>query len=375
MKITILALHLGYGGIEKFISNIANMFEENNEVEIISIYRLYDTPPFYINSNVKITYLLENMKPNKNEFYECIRKFNFLGLIKQSYIALKILYLKKHKMKNAIKKIESDVIISTIKPHNLLVSKYGKKDIIKIATEHNYKVNNKKYINNIIKSCYNLNYLVIASKKLADIYSNKMINSKCKVINIPLNLDYFPQKISKLDNKVITYIGRLSEEKGVLDLIEIFKKIYDKDQEFKLNVVGDGELRNKIIQKIEENHLENNVILHGYKTRNEIEEIMLNTTIGINTSYTESFGLALIETFSYGIPCVAFSCAEGAKEIIDDNKNGYIIENRDFEKMTRMILDLVNNEAKLKNFGKNAREKSEQFSMENIQQKWFDLLY
>ena len=63
MKITILALHLGYGGIEKFISNIANMFEENNKVEIISIYKLYDKPPFYINPNVKITYLLEDMKP------------------------------------------------------------------------------------------------------------------------------------------------------------------------------------------------------------------------------------------------------------------------------------------------------------------------
>ncbi len=37
MKITILALHLGYGGIEKFISNIANMFAKENEVEIISI--------------------------------------------------------------------------------------------------------------------------------------------------------------------------------------------------------------------------------------------------------------------------------------------------------------------------------------------------
>ena len=74
MKITILALHLGYGGIEKFISNIANMLIEDNEIEIISIYKLYDIPPFYINPKVKITYLIENLKPNREELYDRINK-------------------------------------------------------------------------------------------------------------------------------------------------------------------------------------------------------------------------------------------------------------------------------------------------------------
>ena len=374
MKITILALHLGYGGIEKFISNIANMFEENNQVEIISIYKLYDNPPFYINPNVKITYLLEDLKPNRDEFYESLKKFKVLDLIKQSFISLKILHLKKYKMKKAIKNLESDVVISTIEPHNKLLSKYGKKDSIKIATEHNYKNDEKNYINNVIKSCKNLNYLVIASKQLANIYSKKMMSSNCKVVNIPLILDYMPEKTSELSNKVITYIGRLSEEKGVIDLIEVFKKIHDKDDEFRLNIVGDGELKEKMIQKISENHLESCAFMQGYKSKSELEEIMLNTSIGINTSYTESFGLALMETFSYGIPCVAFSSAEGAKEIIDNDKNGYIIENRNFEEMANKVIDLVNNKDKLMIFGKNAREKSEQFEVQNIKEKWFKLV-
>ena len=374
MKITILALHLGYGGIEKFISNIANMFEENSQVEIISIYKLYDNPPFYINPNVKITYLLEDLKPNRDEFYESLRKFKVLELIKQSFTSLKILYLKKYKMKQAIKNLESDVVISTIEPHNKLLSKYGKKDTIKIATEHNYKNDDKNYINNVIKSCKNLNYLVIASKQLANIYSKKMMSSNCKVVNIPLTLDYMPEKTSELSNKVITYIGRLSEEKGVIDLIEVFKKIHDKDDEFRLNIVGDGELKEKMIQKISENHLESCAFMQGYKSKSELEEIMLNTSIGINTSYTESFGLALMETFSYGIPCVAFSSAEGAKEIIDNDKNGYIIENRNFEEMANKVIDLVNNKDKLMIFGKNAKEKSEQFEVRNIKEKWFKLV-
>jgi N-acetylglucosaminyldiphosphoundecaprenol N-acetyl-beta-D-mannosaminyltransferase len=201
-----------------------------------------------------------------------------------------------------------------------------------------------------------------------------MMNSNCKVVNIPLTLDYMPEKTSELSNKVITYIGRLSEEKGVIDLIEVFKKIHDKDDEFRLNIVGDGELKEKMIQKISENHLESCAFMQGYKSKSELEEIMLNTSIGINTSYTESFGLALMETFSYGIPCVAFSSAEGAKEIIDNDKNGYIIENRNFEEMANKVIDLVNNKDKLMIFGKNAREKSEQFEVRNIKEKWFKLV-
>lgn len=374
MKITILALHLGYGGIEKFISNIANMFAKDNNVEIISIYKLYDKPPFYIDSNVKITYLLEDLKPNRDEFYRSIKSCNIIEFLKQTNTSIRILYLKKHIMKKTIKELKSDVVISTIPPHNKLLSKYGKKEMIKIATEHNYKDNNKRYIDSVIRSCMGMDYLVIASKKLSKKYTEKMVNKKCKVVNIPLGIDDIPTKVSKLDKKAITYIGRLSKEKGVMDLIDVFKKVYEKDNEFVLNIIGDGELKRNLTDKIKKYHLENNVILHGYKRKSEIEDILLETSIGINTSYTESFGLAIIETFSYGIPCVAFDSAEGAVEIIDDDKNGYIILERNFDEMANKIVKLVADKEKSKQFAKNAREKSLEYDSERIRLKWDRLI-
>lgn len=372
MKITILALHLGYGGIEKFICNIANMFVEENDVEIISVYKLYNTPPFYLNKKIKIIYLLENLKPNRAEFSNSIKSFNIIEFLKQSYISLKILYLKRYKMKKAIKKIDEGVVISTIYPHNKLVSKYCKNSIKKISTEHNYNANNKSYIKKVTNSCKNIDYIVIASKQLANIYYNKM--KHCQVINIPLGLDYIPNKLSKLDKKYITYIGRLSKEKGVLDLIDIFKIIHEEDSEIVLNIIGDGEEKINLISKIKENNLSKNIILHGYKSKNEIEEILLETSIGINTSYTESFGLAILETFSYGVPCVAFESAEGIKEIIDDGKDGYIVPNRDFSIMADRILKLMKDSNKLKRFGMFARKKSLQYESDRIKSKWYSFL-
>lgn len=373
MKISILALHLGFGGIEKFICNIANMLSEDNSVEIISVYKLYDKPSFYLNSNVKIEYLIEDLKPNREEFYDSLKKFKIIELIKQSYIAIKILYLKKQRMKNAVKNIESDITISTIAPHNKLLSKYGKSKI-KIATEHNYKDVNKAYINKVVNSCKNINYLVIASKELAKKYNEQFKNRTCKVINIPLSLDTIPEKCANLDNKNITYIGRLSKEKGVLDLIEVFKLVHEKDKDFILNVVGDGNKKDEINEKIKQYNLENNVIMHGFKTKEEIEKILLNTSIGINTSYTESFGLAVLETFSYGVPCVAFSSAEGLREVLDNGVDGYLIENRDFEKMANSIIELAADKEKLNEFAKNAREKSLKYEQKNIKKKWLELM-
>ena len=197
-----------------------------------------------------------------------------------------------------------------------------------------------------------MNYLVIASKQLYEVYSNKMTDKYCQVENISLGIDSIPDKISPLNKKSITYIGRLSEEKGVLDLIDIFRLVNQKDKEIILNIIGDGVLKQKVTDKINEYALNDCVIVHGYKDKKSIENILLETSLGINVSYTESFGLAILETFSYGIPCISFSSAQGVTEIIDNEKNGYIIKNRNKVEMADTIVELINDSTKLKEFRK-----------------------
>ena len=128
-----------------------------------------------------------------------------------------------------------------------------------------------------------------------------------------------------------------------------------------------------MLEKIKGYNLEKNIIMHGYKDKNEIESILLKTSIGINTSYTESFGLAVLETFSYGIPCVAFSSAEGLSDFMKDGENGYIIENRNFDEMANKILYLVENKEKRQEFGNNARQVSLKYDNENIKKLWYKL--
>ena len=65
-KITILALHLNYGGIERFISTLANSISDDYDVEIVSTYKLQDKPFFKLKSNIKVKYLITGLKPNKD---------------------------------------------------------------------------------------------------------------------------------------------------------------------------------------------------------------------------------------------------------------------------------------------------------------------
>ena len=117
-KIVILALHLGTGGAEKVISNVANLLCENNEVEIISTYKLKNSPAFYISDKVKINYLITNLEPNKQDLKSALKSFNLIKLAYEIIRSFKIMILRKKLMIKAIKNLNCDIVISTRILHN-----------------------------------------------------------------------------------------------------------------------------------------------------------------------------------------------------------------------------------------------------------------
>ena len=110
-KITILALHLGYGGIEQYISSLCKMLDNDYEIEIISTYKISDKPLVPFSKKVKIKYLI-NDKPNKKELKDSIFSFKIKDIFKELKKNLNILYLKYTKNIEAIKNIKSDYVIN-----------------------------------------------------------------------------------------------------------------------------------------------------------------------------------------------------------------------------------------------------------------------
>ena len=368
-KITILCLHLGVGGIEKYISSLSKMLEQNYKIEIISTYKTLDKPAFDFSDKVKIKYLI-NDRPYKEELKDSIKKLKLISIVKYLFKNAKLLMLKYSENIKIIKSINSDYIITTRDFHNKLVGKYAKDKIIKIATEHNHHNNNSRYIKKVVTSLKNIDYFVVVSEDLKEFYKNKIGDTKC--LYIPNVIDNIYDKPKYNTNYNLVSVGRFSKEKAFEDLIEIIGIVKKDIPNVHLNLVGDGKLKNDITNKIESLDLKGNIKLCGYLSQSEIKKVMLDSSLYVMTSLTESFGLVLIEANSYGIPCIAFDSASGAKQIIENKE--LLISNRDKEKMAKLIVKLLKDKDKLQAYGKEAYNNCQKYLLANVKKKWLDLL-
>lgn len=367
-KITILALHLNYGGVEKYISSLCKMLEDTYEIELVVTYKC--NPAFEFSNKINIKYLIDEM-PNKEQFKSFLRDKKIFKTLKEGIKSVKILFLKKYLNIKSIKKINSDFIITTRTFHNKLVGKYAKKGIIKIATEHNYHNNDMSYVNALKNSLKNYDYLITVSKELSDYYKNEISN--VKVVYIPNTLDSLPDKKSSLKDNNIISVGRFSKEKGFDDLIDVFKTVNDAVPNSKLYLIGDGDQASIIKQKVKDYKLNDKVIMPGFLSQSEIEKYYLKSKLYVMTSHTESFGLVLIEAMAHKIPCIAFDCASGAREIINSS-NGILVKNRDKNKMAMNIIGLINDSNMLATLSKGTLKTSQMYLLKNVRKLWIELL-
>lgn len=373
-KIAILSLHLGYGGIEKCVVTLANTLCEKYEVEIATCYKLYDKPAFFIDERVKIKYLNKDLKPNHDKLRSAISSKNIFKIFKEGLFGLKVLRHRKKTMVNYISNTDADVIISTRDIFNYWVSGYAKDGVLKIGWEHNHFHENYKYANNVSRSAKRLDYLVLVSSELQKFYAKKLVNSNCMCIYIPNSIEKLPSKVADLKNKRLISVGRLSKEKGFLDLLKVYKKLIRTNPDWTLDIVGDGAERDNLEEYISKNDLSEKVTLHGFQGKEEIDKLLNKSSIYIMTSYTESFGIVLIEAMSHGVPCIAYDSAEGAREIINSGQNGYLIKNRSVDAMIMKITDLINNEEERVKLGKQARLSVSKYTSDIIGDEWVTLI-
>lgn len=373
-KVSILALHLNYGGIEKSIAALANILCEDYNVEIACCYKLLDEPAFSIDRRVKIKYLLPDMAPNRDVFKKKLKDKKFISAFKEGLYSVKVLRYRKKEMVSYIKNSNADIIIATRDIFDEWLGEYGSSKALKIGWEHNHYHNDFKYAKNIVRSVTNLDYLVLVSKELKTFYSKNLVNSKCKCVYIPNVIDGLPKRKSSLNEKRLVSVGRLSSEKGFIDLLKIFNFLLKKHSDWKLDIIGDGSERENLESFINEHELNGSVTLHGFQNKDYIAKVFKNSSIYVMTSFTESFGIVLIEAMSYGIPCVAFDSAEGAREIIDSGSNGLLVKSRSFLAMVRAIEKLMDNKEMRIKFGSQARNDSKKYTSSVVSEYWFDLL-
>ncbi len=152
--------------------------------------------------------------------------------------------------------------------------------------------------------------------------------------------------------KIILFVGRLIEAKGLDDLVRAYRIVREKFREVELRIVGDGPMGERIEKMAKEFELP--VTLTGFKSGKALEEEYKNASVFVLPSkpdkigQTETLGVVTIEALSYGVPVVASNIG-GIPDVIKDGKTGLLFEPGNYKELAEKILTLLESSYLAKN--------------------------
>jgi glycosyltransferase involved in cell wall biosynthesis len=138
-----------------------------------------------------------------------------------------------------------------------------------------------------------------------------------------------------------TYVGRLSIEKGLNDLLEAFAKVHAKASNARLDLVGAGPLQAQLMVRVSELKLEHVVSFLGAKNISEIAELFIESTALVLPSHSEPWGLVVNEALSYGCPVVVSNVCGCVPDLVINGVTGYSFEVGDVEALSRAMLSTM----------------------------------
>lgn len=371
-QIYITALHLNHGGIEMAISLMSNAFvKKDYDVTILSLYNLGE-PAYNISPKVKIEYLTQ-VKPNKNEILNAIKSKNPINILKEGFYALKVLFLKKSALVKRIKQINDGIIISTRNEHSVLLSKYGKEDVLKIAQLHHDHCFEKHLLRDIKNRYNNIDYFTLLTdqltKEVKELLNSINTHTHCLTMENFLDKCEFNTDLNKKEKSVVA-VGRLHTVKGFDRLLEIWKETVSNHPDWKLYIVGDGDEKQNLVNLTNNLDITDSVIFTGALPHHKVMETLERSSLYAMTSYSEGFGFVLIEAMSCGLPPVAFDVRVGPRAIINDGVNGILVEDNNIEAFSSALCSLMDNAELRLEYSKNALERAKDFTEEKIIEKW-----
>ncbi|AAK42884.1 glycosyltransferase family 1 protein [Saccharolobus solfataricus] len=173
---------------------------------------------------------------------------------------------------------------------------------------------------------------------------------------------YRPGK--KASEPTILWIGRLKKYKNPLDAIDVAKRV-----KAKLVMAGGGDLENEVVQKIK-------TINGEYLGRvSEEDKIRLyqSAWIVIVTSFIEGWSMVTVEANACGTPVIAYNKGS-LPEIIKNGVNGYIVNYKDIEAMSKIINELIEDEKRIKELWKSSYEESLNYDWDKSSEKYYNYL-
>jgi glycosyltransferase involved in cell wall biosynthesis len=220
----------------------------------------------------------------------------------------------------------------------------------------------KRYLLRQYKNNTGTNFIAISN------YTKKYFQNTISKYPISLlhnAIDYNKFKKSENSQKqkkdlTITNTGSFVNKKNQAFILDIAQELKLKNIDFKIDLLGDGPNKSKLVVKSKQLGLENNLFFHG--NVNNVEEFLWKSDIYLHTATYEPLGLVLLEAMAAGLPVITLD-GKGNRDLIVEGKNGYMIFDQDPQLFADKIIEVWNDKPKYEEMSKYAQEYAKQYDI------------
>lgn len=180
-----------------------------------------------------------------------------------------------------------------------------------------------------------------------------------------------PERSAALECRRAAAVGRLVPVKGFDLLIQAWEKVAAVHPDWELDIWGDGPERGALERLVREKGLQGKVFLRG--VTGDVQGRLLQSSMLVFSSLFEGFGMVLVEAMACGVPCVAFECPCGPRDVISPEMDGLLVPPGDVEQLSLAIIRLMEQPELRRSMGAAAREKAAHYALDAIAVRWMDL--
>lgn len=374
------------GGTERITSTISNILKKKYQHKCYSIYNIAIS-----NNYIRTSFDKKEQIPFNNDFEERICKFIIQHNI--DFVINQGVFTHTKSLRQAINRTKKCKLITTHHFSPGSEELFYNRHYIKYITKHNffkyiikellYPLEKRANHNRNIRSYYEAHkysdYIILLSPHFKqDFIEYAKINSNSKKFHfIPnsLSFDYFFNiKEYYTKEKEVLIVSRLDETHKRISLaLKIWKEIekINDVKQWNLTIVGHGdEYENEYKNYVNRNHLKR-VKFVGLQ---QPEIYYKKAAIFMMTSISEGWGLTLTEAQQFGVVPIAFNSYASIKDIIANNKNGILIEEKNLKDYINKLYMLMKDDNVRKEIASEAILSSKRFEINAIGQKWNLLL-
>lgn len=215
--------------------------------------------------------------------------------------------------------------------------------------------------------------IIVLSNEEKDQWQRFSSKTPCFTTANPFNPPNVCLNVANRSDSKILFVGRLIEEKGILDLIDAFNILL---QEFDctLTIAGEGRLKEHIEEIILKRGLTDRIKMVGYVKDDELFQLYESSTVLVLPTYFyEGFPTVITEAMYMCLPIVTTS-TRGARDYLREGENALFVPPKDSRFLANSISQLLKNKPLREQMGKNNKELVKEFLPEKIGNDYFNIL-